>query len=1251
MKRIALYATVIVLYFVNPCFSREWIKLEKNTNDKSPKVKLVSEKTDAIIIDVEFPAFSKGKINADNFTFDAIDFSNASRFDKAGVPDIPYVSKILALANTGNPEIEILETSDEIILKNYNLPPVRKSWLEGEKEPDYVTSKSIYGKDEFYPSKLAEAGKPMIFRDFRIARISVYPLRYNPVTKELKAVTHIRLKITYDYAKSVNEKRIVRNGKISPTFDRIYRSVIFNYDAAVANSGLTTKGGKDLMLCIMPDEFYDSFQRYAEWKRKTGVDVHVTKFSDIGANSSDPNIIKNHILDAYENWETPPTHVLLIGDDGVTPVKYVTYDWTFVNEDFFVELEGDDFIPEMLIGRFTNQGDYRMRVMIDKFIKYEQLHAGDDPEWFTRAAVCSNDAYSSQIKTKRFTARVLREDGNFTVVDTLMSKTGCPYNLNDVKAKINAGISFLNYRGEGWDDGWHASCYNFSQSDVASLHNEMKLPFVTSIGCGVAMFNSNEGNCFGETWIQLGAFDYQRGACAFVGPTSNTHTTYNNRIDKGIYVGMFREGLEMPAEALLRGKFYMYNVFGATHWVEYHFRIYTTLGDPSIHVWKGTPKEVNVEKPQSVNVGFNQLVFGVKDFSGLPVTDAQIVLYNDENYLTKYVDENGEAMINITFPSAGTIYYTVRGSKVVLYEDSLEIERANEAVGIDGEPQLSDGNGNNDGLVEPNEEFEITFSLKNWGRQVSTNVEATLTVPDTSAYLSVQNTTPITFGNIEPNETVAGSPFSLRTSSDAPIGVTVPLTLNISSSNANWSYKYEVKIDGCKLRYSDFYVNDEGGLIENFKLDPGETDTVYLKIVNLGKDLAQNVSGILRSRDQYVTVEDSTGVFGTVAPHEYSVSVRDAFLVSVSADCPRNYKAQMELVLNTSGGMYPYSTIRNFVLDIAVPTSSDPTGPDEYGYYAYDITDSNYTEAPKFYWHEIADVGTEIIYTGSDYWTEIDLPFEFVFGGNTFSTITVSTDGWAALGAQEVPDNEWSNQIIPTVDGLKNLLAVFWDDFINEQLTNGKIYYYFEQHRHVFIIEWKDVDHYGDTNSHETFEIILFDPTAYPTRTGDGEILFVYKNSEETGSATIGIENAFETDGIEYWYNGSGKATSAEVQDNFAIKFTTDEPVLLVDVQEENRTPNKFELFQNYPNPFNPTTTISYSIPNVSGNGLARNSVAVSLVVYNILGQKVTTLVNKEQTSGNYSVRFDASDLPSGIYLYRLSAGHLVQTKKMILLK
>ncbi len=81
---------------------------------------------------------------------------------------------------------------------------------------------------------------------------------------------------------------------------------------------------------------------------------------------------------------------------------------------------------------------------------------------------------------------------------------------------------------------------------------------------------------------------------------------------------------------------------------------------------------------------------------------------------------------------------------------------------------------------------------------------------------------------------------------------------------------------------------------------------------------------------------------------------------------------------------------------------------------------------------------------------------------------------------------------------------------------------------------------------------------------------------------------------------------------------------------------------QNYPNPFNPTTMINFSLP-------ATNN--VQLTIYNILGQKVATLINQKMSAGSHSISFDASRLASGMYIYRLKAGNNVSEKKMILIK
>ena len=97
-----------------------------------------------------------------------------------------------------------------------------------------------------------------------------------------------------------------------------------------------------------------------------------------------------------------------------------------------------------------------------------------------------------------------------------------------------------------------------------------------------------------------------------------------------------------------------------------------------------------------------------------------------------------------------------------------------------------------------------------------------------------------------------------------------------------------------------------------------------------------------------------------------------------------------------------------------------------------------------------------------------------------------------------------------------------------------------------------------------------------------------------------------------------------------------------VENSNESKIPKEYVLKQNFPNPFNPTTVISYSLPEQK---------KVSIDIYNILGEKVVELVNKTQNAGNYKVNFNAGNLTSGTYIYRIKAGNFVQAKKMILIK
>ncbi|MEJ2054087.1 MAG: T9SS type A sorting domain-containing protein, partial [Calditrichaceae bacterium] len=137
--------------------------------------------------------------------------------------------------------------------------------------------------------------------------------------------------------------------------------------------------------------------------------------------------------------------------------------------------------------------------------------------------------------------------------------------------------------------------------------------------------------------------------------------------------------------------------------------------------------------------------------------------------------------------------------------------------------------------------------------------------------------------------------------------------------------------------------------------------------------------------------------------------------------------------------------------------------------------------------------------------------------------------------------------------------------------------------------------------------------------------------------------------GSECTVDGLGQSKNYQVEvkaRDYAGNYSIGNPVISVYVTglpgSKNNTPANFKLYQNYPNPFNPATNISWQ--------LAVRSY-VDLSIYNILGQKVATLVNKKQNSGKYQVEWNGGNLVSGVYIIRLKAGNFQQTRKMVLLR
>ncbi len=181
--------------------------------------------------------------------------------------------------------------------------------------------------------------------------------------------------------------------------------------------------------------------------------------------------------------------------------------------------------------------------------------------------------------------------------------------------------------------------------------------------------------------------------------------------------------------------------------------------------------------------------------------------------------------------------------------------------------------------------------------------------------------------------------------------------------------------------------------------------------------------------------------------------------------------------------------------------------------------------------------------------------------------------------------------------------------------------------------------------------------TAFSASLADGKVILKWTTSSETNNQGFEIQRKtvgdFEALGF---VNGNGTTTQSQsysFTDNEVNSGVYSYRLKQVDydgsfsysniIEVDVTSPLQFELSQNYPNPFNPTTTINFQIAAPAN---------VNLVVFNTLGEEVAIVVNNQFTeAGTHSVRFDGSNLASGTYIYRITAGDFVQTKKMMLTK
>jgi hypothetical protein len=799
------------------------------------------------------------------------------------------------------------------------------------------------------------------------------------------------------------------------------------------------------------------------------------------------------------------------------------------SDNAYTFLDGSDYFPEILSGRIAFDTQSDLTYFFNKLFTYERYPYMGDTEWYHQAVVVAGSDGGSFI-SPRFTKLWCREmmmNHGFTNVDTFFSSWFGEVDPYDINVSIDAGAAYVNYRGYGYPDQWIPPDYTINH--LNQLANSPRFPIMTSIVCATGDYNDPVDVCFGETWIRAN----NKGGAGFIGNSNHdAHTRWTNALDVGIYWGLFEDNVTTQAQAQLMGKMNVYYSFPNDReidgQVELYFNSYNILGDPETNCWTDIPKPMLVGFEATVPFGQNRVDIQVSDSSGIPLAGAVACIWKgDELFETGFTESNGVIELPCSPTTPGIMRLTVTARGYIPVEDTITFVANAVAVGYRSHQVDDDdngqSNGDNNGIANPTEILEIPVTLMNFGiSETAAGVFATMS--SESPYLQVTRDSAY-YGDIPiEDSSISDLPYLVEISNEAPDGEIAGLLLAIGDGGGNnWEGIINLPLSAAQIITGAVTVDG------NNQIDPGESFQLWLYARNTGSSPLNGATAILRTADNQVTITDSIGTFGDIAPGDSASNSGDHFAATVSADIFIGHQINFQIEFRGSGSQISRTS---FSRQVGAVQSYDPIGPDAYGYYCYDNTDTGYDSHPVYNWINI-NTGWDYVSLTDDDVDTVSLPFPVQYYGQTFSEIAICDNGFITMGPSWFAN--FYNCPIPAPQNPIAMIAPFWDDF---QQNPMRVYYHYDTDNNFFIIGWNNV-YDGDNYSYQTFEIIIYDEGAYPTRTDDNEFTFQYSQALGGQTYSVGICSPDRRVGIEYIFNDRMASGAAPLDAGRAIKFTT----------------------------------------------------------------------------------------------------------------
>ncbi|MCX6639141.1 MAG: C25 family cysteine peptidase [bacterium] len=1104
----------------------EYLPLRTEMTAEKPQTLVLRSDAQQVQLEILIPGIEISQATLQGRNWDRVEIPGGGMSNMMGEPELATFSRLVAIPATAgvHADMEILESET---IPNVELMPAQgKDPVDLEREPQPVQfDMAAYSTDGFYGQNEVAVSEPALMRGVRLVTVQTNPVSYNPNTKELRVAHRYRVNIHFEGTDLRNvPTRAIR--PMSHSWAKIMRSMIANFDDLDVEE---VPMGSYMVICLDNPDLLNRLAPLIDWKKRKGHYVSIQTYTS-GATTT---TIKNLIQAAYNNWEIPPEFVLLFGDsDGTYTLPAYNISYNYHLDHPYSQLDGTDILADVAIGRLPVSSLPEADMFVAKNLLYEKMPYTTNSDWFHQGMVAAQTNHGiSETQVARWIKTRMLKHG-YTRVDTMWFSS---FNTTQFVNAMNAGMCYYEERS-------YISA-GVSNSAIDQMQNGRMFPYAVNLTCGTGGF---QGDSEMEHFVSIGTATSPRGAiCSNGTATSSTNTRFNNTITMGIFASLFDEENPYPGDALVYGKLLIFNAYqafdatGVTNFSNWN----ALAGDPGVDLFTNPIRYMTCTIPDNISWGVNALTLTVNE-NALPLSEATVCCYK-ENDLQSVgeTNANGQITLPIGVAAAGNVKITITKHNFYPIVDSLDVVQANVAVGLQSftidDDNSGGSSGDGDGHINPGETVQITLVFKNFGSSVTATGIAS-TASGSAALVTLLDSTE-TFPDLAPGATGnSNGTFLVHIADNCPNGQTIRLNLLNSSNQGSWNGLLDFPVTSFDMQILTAQATGSDTL-----LTQGETANLVLSVKNLGSKNAASLTATMTSLSNYVTVNDNSASFGTVNVGSTANCGGNPFGLTAAGNTPPGQKAKLQVVFTSSTGATQIDTL---TLQLGLKTMADPQGPNAYGYYCFDNTDVGYAQCPAYNWVDINSLGTQLSISDpssdQDQSVDITLPFTFRYYGQSVGAITVCSNGWLATNSNP-SFTDFRNYPIPSPPGPNGMIAGFWDDLVTT--STGKVYSYYDQSNHRFIVAWSHMRNYSSSGVEEDFEVMLYDPAYTPTPTGDGEIVFQYNIVNESAGvysdnpySTVGIESPDQHDGIQvvYW-NTYYDPAAAHLQAGRAYKFTT----------------------------------------------------------------------------------------------------------------